>query len=388
VGRGTREVGRQLLALALCAVLGWGAGSGPGRVQKAPGKLRCEVQSWTWPSNEPADTLFAWVGIGESFGKGYPQLLWRPFVLGRILGPDRAWVHVHGLASRSAIGGRDPEQPLDSVVVSTAWRNLSSLSLDAGVEFRLRVLPDSSFVRSARSSAEARVAARRARGDARLLYNLVGVFRLLRVDSDLVAPGTTPTANLLWRAVEVWKGSSIHSGETVVTREEGTFSPTAWTPYPERMPLHPGDLAALLLGRYGTTAGTWTFNKLNYSYVDSVGDLVFTPLAPASSLRATREWWLRQRWFHDHPYEARVEGTVLHPGGLRGALLRVATDSCTAVTDGNGHFELVGVPIGLRMLRFSGPCGTASACIEASDEYADSLEITVPFRAAPCGGRK
>lgn len=332
------------------------------------------------PGDDLVDTtLFGiWVGVPHRLS---------PLSLGAILAPDRAWVR---MTRKGCCGVYSLDGYSDSVLVSTSWRTFDTRTMDAGTIIRLRLVADSSsLLRPGDAPLLLRSWSRQPSDMERLLRSteVVGVFRVLRVTraSDPSPQDAQPHFRLAFRAEDVWFGSAIHSGDSLTAEVNlGMGTDTTWTPWRTGTPMRVGHGVVLFLSRhiFGFN-DRWSFSPFGgYGLFDEGEHLVFSyPIRgePVDRFRHRVEW---EAWLARHPFEGRVFGHVFADSTdrpLAGARIGLGgQEPATASVDSTGWFEIVGIPIGQRLLRVTGTCPPASGVVDVTDEYADTLEVRVP----------
>jgi TonB family protein len=311
-----------------------------------------------------------------------------PFVLASIVDAEHAWVRF----TRDVV----PEirGVADSILVSTTWRSFHTPTVDAGMSFQIRIA--SPRTRGATVPSRGMLITRcgpyhRGVRDLAMIVEdapAIGLFEMtgVRPGRDSVGSGTHawPTADLSFRAIEVWKGSEILRGDTIaVFQEGGVLTDTTWRPTPnDGTPLGRGWRFVLFLRRgFGETwKERWTFDLHRGGYSFVIGERVFSRIGLGDSLRVFRDDVL----FH-------VRNEVTAGRGLVAGALRRADNGAPVgsaevwlrdapqrtVSAASGRFELEGVPIGHRTLVVKDGCGEAHATVEVTDERIDSLDVVL-----------
>jgi hypothetical protein len=262
------------------------------------------------------------------------------------------------------------------------------MSDDAGAIVRLRIVSDSLALPQGTARAEIRGGAdsprARAVDEGALTAERVGIFRLLAAEASPVkmpAPlEQTGTACLVFREVEKWRGSG-RVGDQLEAWSPGAVTAASWVPRRDRQPYAFGDLLILELGHGEQSPWNQLWVLGAHARVDSAVGRFYNELGQSLDLADFHRRLDWAAWPLDHPYRARLVGSVLFGDGAPAESVQVEINGVPrSVTDAAGRFRLDDLPIGVRLIRITAPEGVASARIECSDESSDSLEISLPFK--------
>ena len=370
--------------------------------------VRIEIEATVWsswwsPSDNRTDTLIVEASRGEDLDGQKQYVGWQdfgegaPFWRGGREGPDQVWVRCSRDVEPDFRWYLPPgSASADSILVSTSWRSFHTLSFDAGMRFRLRVVPtgppqpeagDAPLAVAGRT----RVSTGGSEFDAAVLgADVVGVFRLRRVASDdkrlLPARRSMAATELVFDSEQIWSGDEYPRGEPIrVLVPGGNRDDTSWSQGPGSTPMRVGDSVVLFLKRRrgSLEEATWEFSTYaGYGLFDYSGTLVFSRFGRGIPIAQFHRDVDRAAWTRRHPFRGRVRGRVTHSDTgwpASGLCVTASTKDEPSITDSRGLFEILGVPIGLTVLRVTGSSGRAAAVIEISDEFTDSLDVRVPF---------
>jgi hypothetical protein len=372
----------------------------------APASIRIEVQytNWSsgfWHGEQSTDTLFLQARPGDSLlppgrRSKSPRFL---FGLGSIVDPHHAWVRLGRWLYPSAdalydrwhhcevMAWDDTLTACDSILVSTTWRRLSSRSRDAGVDVAVRIIDDAQGPTVPFPHARVVSKSQRRVGTSEFETwaggaEVIGVFDLQQIsegDSTGMPPYRRRNIWLAFVAREVWRGGSIRPGERVVVSVPGSRTDTTWSIDPRATPMRTGRPVVLFLDRKNPDEA-WQFGW-GYGLFDDSARLLFGFRLRGIPIERFHDAVNAATWHLDHPYEARVVGSVrLESGAAPGMRLDVSFggDERVVKADTTGGFEIRGAPFGPGRLTIPGPGGRASARIEADDEMLDTLQVIVP----------
>lgn len=388
-----------IVGLSCCALACFAAAVRTPPLAAPPARIRLEVRVDFSASTEPpvawTDTLAFELEAGDRFGRPHHRqpansALDQPLELSRIEDSERVWIHAPDLFSVAPIGGHPAGQELDPVLVSTAWRTLSTHSDDVGSIYRIRVVADTAMTRAHAQpgaiSVQSRTDLESVGPDQNIrLTERIGLFRLLAVRPGPETTGANqqkaPTTELVFSTCEVWKGTGIHARDTLTASvERGLCSSASWAPDARTMPLRVGERFVLYLSR-GTPAQptVWRFHPwAGYAYVDSVTGRAFNTWSRGTTLERLHFDVEHACWPLTHPYLGRIEGRVVSSQAAGHSLVGrvlLSRSGISTTVDSAGWFSFRGVPIGLETLRYEGRAGRAQGVIEVSDEYVDTLEV-------------
>jgi TonB family protein len=370
---------------------------------RPPERLRIRVQSVLWWSNgigggktESTDYFDAAPRDDIDGSRAYPG--WQsfgpgsPFRLGRIVDEEHAWVHFSG-GIHPAKGSNEPSS-VDSIIVSTVDRSFTSGSMDAGLEFNLRIEPASPLDAMGTSNGMQLIHRRpvvpgpEGFRDHVESVEAIGIFRILAIkpgrDSVRIYKGSIGTTEMEVVPRDLWRHGPLALGKTItLVQERPPVSDTSWAAIPQSTPMRRGDDVILFLvrGRTAPFTNRWTFSSFKgYGLLANQGNLVFSSFGRGVRIEKFRNDVRLCEQMRFHAGRGALMGRVLHAGSsvpITGALVRVEGSKAVSQSASDGWFELFDLPIGQRRLSVKDSLGEVSALVEITDEKVDSLEVRV-----------
>jgi hypothetical protein len=381
----------------LCAPLPYGKA-------RTPDRLRFRVQSVLWWSGigpggrtEATDYFDASPGDDIDGSRVYPGWMGfaagSPFRLGKIVDSEHAWIHFSGGIRPQALGMPNGKLEGDSIIVSTVDRAFSSFSMDAGLNFNVRIEPMPLEAKGSPMGMQILHRGRMRPGGEGFRESVesaeaIGVFHILAIraghDSVQLADRRIATTELQVMPRELWWPGPLVVGKSITVLQEGPpATDSSWTPMAGSTPMFRGDNVILFLGRGGTGAFKnwgWSFSSWRgYGLLANEDRLVFSAYGrgvPIEKFRNDVRLVERMRF---HAGQGALMGRVLHAGSGRpiaGATVRLE-DNTTTRSGEDGWFEMFDLPIGQSKLFVRDSLGEVSAPVELTDEGVDSLELRI-----------